>query len=235
MRNAIRLAAAIGVAWMVYATNAQAAPVTLRFDATIQTIFPGIPFDSGIEFELGDAITGQFTFEPAVGDGSMRFVATQPYGFSLNLDGIAFSISNFEIESINDSSLDYDCPPGVTCVPPAGVIDSLVVGGDGLTAAGPTTLPNVDPAQSGFRMLLYGSASALPVASHPSDPAVWNAFNLFTALNVTLRGGSGGATGFQATVGRFVAIPEPSTFGFASLLVAAAILNRRQLALRFHR
>ncbi len=50
-----------------------AAPVTLAFEAQIHKVFPGIPFDSGIEFTEGDVISGQFTFEPDDGDGGMSF------------------------------------------------------------------------------------------------------------------------------------------------------------------
>jgi len=54
-----------------------AAPVTFAFEVTVDSVFPGAPFDSEIDLAEGDVITGQFTFEPNAGDGNSPFMVNQ--------------------------------------------------------------------------------------------------------------------------------------------------------------
>ncbi len=197
-----------------------AAPATLRFDATIGTIFPGIPFDSGIDFALGDIVSGHFTFEPAEGDGGVLMFATmQPYEFSLDIGGAKFSTHGFEIQSLNDTV--------ITDFAPASSVDSLQVGAGGLSAADPTMFPNIDPTTSGLTLLLFGPTSSVSIPRYPEDPAVWNNFNLFRALTVAFGDGMGGVVGFQATVGQFATVPEPSAISISTLLVVIALFTHR--------
>jgi hypothetical protein len=204
-----------------------AAPITFRFDAKIGTVFPGIPFDSGMEFAEGDVISGRFSFDSADGNGGMTFNATQPYATLLTINGVNLTTSTLQIESVNDAVIaDF---------PAASVIDLLELAAGGLSAADSTDILNFDSTVSGFSLLLYGPASSFPVASHPSDVTIWNNFNLWRQLSITFRDGRGGAIGFQATVGQFVAVPEPSTFGTAALMMVVSLLIHHEIIPDFHR
>ena len=56
-----------------------AAPVTLAFDAQIDAVPPGIPFDSGLDYQVGDIVKGRFTFDPQVGMDNMYLLAPQSH------------------------------------------------------------------------------------------------------------------------------------------------------------
>ena len=214
-------------AFLALDPRVEAAPVTLRFDATIGTVSTGIPFDSGVQFSLGDTISGKFTFDPAEGDGGMSFHAVQPYDFFLNINYVSLFTPSFEIEAINNTVIISDCPAGVDCL--SGPVDELDLGGGGLSWVENAPPLNIDPSKSGFRMTLNGMANVLAQASHPSDADVWNDFDLRRQFDVDFEDGNGGAIGFVATLGEFVAIPEPSSLGLASLLGAFILLVRRQI------
>jgi hypothetical protein len=201
----------------------QAAPLTFRFNAEIQTVFPGNPFESGINFATGDVIAGTFTFEPNPGDGSNPVVALQTNGFQLRINGVAIASPNYEIESFNDYSIE-DFPDATT-------IDTLELDGAGLTSVESSAGLNLDPLQSTFRIDLWSPADVLDQAQIPSDVAIWNEFNLWRSLQVILRDGEGGTIGFAATVEQFSAIPEPSGLLLAlsamvTLLVLATVAPR---------
>ena len=100
---------------LVTSSRVHAAPVTLQFNGTIKTIYPAIPFDAGIEFALGDSISGEFMFDPAAGDGSKSFSAVQPYNFFLNISGVTLVAPSFGIEAIDNAFVVSDCPAGVDC------------------------------------------------------------------------------------------------------------------------
>jgi hypothetical protein len=186
------------------------APITFRFDAMVTTVSPGNPFDAGVQFALGDTISGEFTFDPAEGDGSKSFSAIQPYDFILHINGVSLATPSFEIEAINDVLIISDFPP-------SGVVDQLILGANGLSWAENTPILSFSPAHSGFAMSLDGAASILNQGSHPPGH-IWNSFDLRRRLNVFLRDGLGGAVGFQATVGSFTVIPEPSAVAICFLI-----------------
>jgi hypothetical protein len=205
----------------------QAAPVTLAFEATINTVIPGIPFDSGLDYRVGDVVKGRFTFDPQIGTDNMYLLAPQPHELVLDIHGAVFATPGFQIESVNDSSIsDFDL---------ASVVDILNVGAGGLSPANSATFPNLDPHQSSFRLTLYGPqtiygpAIALQIASLPANVADWNTFTIWRQLSVAFGDGKGGAIGFQATVGPFTAVPEPASGELASLLVAFGLLKHRQI------
>lgn len=193
---------------LAFCTTATAAPVTLRFEAEIGTIAAGLPFDSGIEYSLGDIVTGQMTFEPVVGNGGMLFESQQPFDFQLNINGVELAAPSFTIESVDGAA--------ITDFPPADHIDSLTLAGGGLSPIVPDSLPNLDAESSGFRMALFGPTSAIQQVEVPASVATWNDFSLWRQLSVSFRDGNGGAVGFQASVGSFAVVPEPSTI-FVSL------------------
>jgi hypothetical protein len=186
-----------------------AAPVTFRFDAEIHTVFPGNPFDSGIDFAAGDVITGRFTFEPNPGDGSNPIVALQTHQFQLNINGVAIAAPNYEIESFDDYSIED--------FPDASIIDTLKLAGAGLTTVDASAGLNFDPLQSTFLIDLRSAADEHDQAYIPADSDVWNQFNLWRSLRVILRDGEGGA------------VPHYTTLQKASCRLLAAAPARRLL------
>jgi hypothetical protein len=200
--------------------------MTLHFDATIGTVAPGIPFDSGVQFALGDTISGEFTFEAAEGDGSQSFSATQLYTFSLDINGVRLAAPSFEIEGIDDVLVISDFPP-------SGVLDQLILGANGLSPTENMQNSSIDPTNSGFAVRLYGPASILSQGAHPLAN-VWNDFDLLRQINVFFRNGLGGAVAFQATVGDFSLVPEPSFCGLLPLIAATLLCRYRQLRVGLH-
>lgn len=198
----------------------KAAPITLAFEATIGTVFTGIPFDSGIDFHMGDVVSGRITFDPLPGDGSHIVRVLQPHPFTLYIGGNFFSSPNIEIESINDAdAVEF---------PIAGLIDVLNTGGSGLSPANPAAFPKLSPQHCDFVIWLNGPGSVLAMASVPADVTDWNEFNLWRQMVVSFGDGKGGVMGFQATLGQFVVIPEPEPLVLMALgLVFVTILTRR--------
>lgn len=193
----------------------QAAPITLRFNATIQSLSTGIPFDSGIDFAVGDVVSGQFTFEPQLGDGNAVFESSHPYQFEFNINGSHFASPNYETEAVNNSL--------ITDFPLVNRIDSIRLGADNLQAKNPAEFPNIDPLPSGFQMTLYGSDDVFAQASLPADVNTWNEFTLWRMVRVSFRDGNGNVVGFNAQLSPFVQVPEPSAIAIALVGLSAVI------------
>ena len=195
----------------------KAAPVTFRFEAEIDSL-SGVPFDSGINFSVGDIVSGQFTFEQStVGDGSAYFEGTQPRNFSLNINGVVVLAPTFDFRVFNDTPiLDF---------PPASEVDTITLGAGGLVPLRPELFPDIDASRTGFRMRLYAPNFTLAQASLPGSAAVWNDFNLTRQLGVVFRSGSGDVVGFQATVRPFLAVPEPMTGHLAFITIVLLVLS----------
>ncbi len=196
-----RVCGAVAVLVLGACSTAWAAPVTFGFEAEIDRL-SGIPFDSGINFSVGDIISGQFTFDPSAGDGTTHFVGIQPHSFGLNINGVAVSVPTFSIEVFNDTPiLDF---------PPTSQVDSIKLGAGDLAPLQPELFPNIDATVSNFRMEFLAPTFSLDQASIPGSAAVWNEFVLRRQLSVRFRSGSGDVVGFHATVRPFFAIPEPT-------------------------
>lgn len=206
----------------------QAAPITFTFEATINSVYVGIPFNLGIDYQVGDVVAGKFAFDPLEGDGSTAVRVLQPHDFLLNVNGAVFATPSFEIESVNDALLIAEYSP-------ASVVDILAAGGAGLSAANPADFPNLSLTQSSFLMRLDGPESALPIASVPANASDWNSFNLSRQMIVSFRDGNGGAIGFQATVGDFVVLPEPSSLLGSLLGILILLTHHRQIVFRSNR
>lgn len=211
---------------LVTSSRVDAAPVTLHFSATIETVPPGIPFDAGIHFALGDTISGDFTFEPTQGDGGQSYRAVQPYDFILNINGVSVFTPSFTIEAIDNVLVVSDCPPGVNCL--SGVFDELIVGGSFLAGVENQPALGIAADRSSFRMELYGLPHLLSQGSIPSDDEAWNAFQVETSLGVSFENGVGGVVGFQAKLSNFTTIPEPSCATVAVLASASLLCCRRR-------
>jgi hypothetical protein len=211
-----RLSVAFAVACLAL-PDLQAAPVTFQFDAEINTVFLNSPFDSGVDFAVGDNVLGRFSFEPDEGDGGRTYSATQPFTFSLGINGTVVSTASFLIRTFDDSP--------VADSPLASVVDIVEVGGEVFPATNGAGSGNFDSAHSGFGMELWSAQSlpgypdSLETASIPGTSEVWNRFTLRRELRVILGDGNGGSIGFRATVGPLTTIPEPQSICLASLAI----------------
>ena len=190
-----------------------AAPVTLAFEAEID-ILTGLPFDSGLLFEVGDVVSGVFTFDPAEGDGSTVLELTQPRRFSLNINGVVVSTASYEVEVFNDSP--------ITDFPSASLVDSLRLGVVTLLQFMPICCQTSTRQLPSCRLNLLAAADVLDQASLPEAAAIWNAFNLRRQLSVIFRDGKGAVEGFQATVGQFDVVPEPTAVSSLAIALLAA-------------
>jgi hypothetical protein len=199
----------------VAATNVvHAAPVTLRFEAEIDRV-SGSDFDSGIEFVVGDVVSGQFTYDPNPGDGETPLTVPQPYHFSIAINGVELASPSYEITA-DDDDLVTDFEVG-------SIFDQLELVGAGLSAFDVTADIDIDPLQSTFGLDLWGAsdfADILETAQIPSNVEIWNQFDTWRHFRVTLRNGEGGVSGFSATVGDFSQVPEPAS---VCLSLSAAI------------
>ena len=68
-----------------------AEPITLRFVAEVQSIRNVYDFDPGVNVQVGDQISGQFTFEPDDGSNSISdnsLTVVQPFSGKLIIDGV---------------------------------------------------------------------------------------------------------------------------------------------------
>jgi hypothetical protein len=198
---------------ILFPAGARAEPITFRFEAEINTMFPGIPFNSGIDYAPDDVISGQFTFEPTPGNGSMLFEVTQPHLFTLNINGVELSVPTYDIHAVNNSP--------ISDFPPASVIDSMLIGAGNLAPEQADLYPNIDPGTSSFRITLFSPADVLSQAGVPEAVVTWNEFDLTRQINVTFRNGMGGAIGFQATIGAFSVVPEPASYGMLLAFLAS--------------
>ncbi len=139
----------------------------------------------------------------------------------LNINDVAVSAPSFDVQVVNDTPiLDF---------PRATNIDFLQVAAGDLVPAEAAMFPNIDAANSDFRMTLYAPIDTLDLAGIPEAASKWNQFNLWREIHVGFANGEGGAIGFQATVGDFRLIPEPTT-GFLTLfsLIALIILRSQR-------
>lgn len=203
-------------------------PVTFRFNATIDSVFPGNPFDSGVTFTAGDVVYGRFTFEPNNGDGSSSITVPQHHSFVVSVNGLELASERYEITADDDDFVfDFE---------QAAILDQLEFAGDRISAFDEMADVNIDPSRSSFAMNLWadspfmmGQVGVLEPALIPVSLETWNQLDAWRNLQLILRDGEGGLVGFSATVGNFLQIPEPSGAVLALSVVLGALLARSRL------
>ena len=208
--------------WIGISTS-NAKPMTLQFEAEVGIIHNHDMIDIGFDVMVGDSLSGQFSFEPEKGDGSgTNFVEfEQPFSTSIEINGEVLTTSGFLLTSFNNSIRVCDCGPG-TVVDPSGVFDILQVSVD--LGQLETTVPNISPERSFWRLTIEGRQSLLLDAvgvarpktafeqpELPNDVSTWNALNSRRTLDIYLSNQFGQGVYLQAYVGDFQVIPEPST------------------------
>jgi hypothetical protein len=196
----------------LWATAASyAGPVTFRFEATVHSVERNLSFDSGIDVAIGDVITGQFTFNPAIKDpADLWHAVVQPYQAVLNIDGHQFQTPNSKrdltLTSLNQASV-IDFTPEFE-----GLVDGLWVQGS-LAPLDSSTFPNISFGRNSFSLEVYGDTSVLDSFRFPQDSTTWNAFTFFRGIVVSISPDFGNGETFYATIGSFVTVPEPPPYG----------------------
>jgi len=222
------LAGAICLSFVTF-VEVLAAPVTLQFEAEIVRVLDTVPFDAGVSFDVGDTITGQFSFVPdEIGGGSESgqpnsFESQQTTRAFINVNGVEFqtpdTTGRFLIRTFNNSLSTLH-----------GETDKLRVGSF-LAPSNPSEAPNVSPSLSSFGIVIEGRSNVLDGAIIPADVAIWNELIEFSrSLKVRLDSDSGGAIGFNAALnpGSFVRVPEPSTRSLLLLLLPSLLCGYRK-------
>jgi hypothetical protein len=212
-------------------TFTMAAPLTFRFEATVEDILVGNPYESGVAFHQGDIVTGEFTFQPNQGNGDTRFTVVQPYRFLLDINGDKLFAPTFEITADDDDFIfDFD---------EATVVDQLELRGAYLQPLNPSSGVNIAPSQSSFRVELWAGVflpqqvvEVLEPANIPADVGVWNELDIRRNLHVILRNGEGGVVSFSATIGPISQVPEPAWTSCTLLAAITASTFRGPLRIR---
>jgi hypothetical protein len=193
--------------------TSRAAPVTLRFDATITHALAGNAFDLPFSYEVGDAISGKLTFEPGAGIpiGDNAIEADQFLQLKFVVGGTTFGTSTYSIEVFNDTAIE-DSEPFL------GSVDTMIVDCSPSSSQPCTpeliTLPNSDPFSITSRLELTGDGSILDIPTVSAESEIWNSYTLRRTLAVTLDNESGGSMLIFANVGQFTAVPEPTSSFF---------------------
>jgi hypothetical protein len=210
-----------GCLWLTAASYA--APVTLRFDATIRSVGQNPLFDPGIDIAVGDVIIGKFTFDPTSNNSSTTHYAVQPYEAVLVIDGHRFqtpdSKRDLTLLAFNNTYV-IDNVPEIE-----GLADTLLTYGS-IGPTNPVTLPNISLDRSNFSLGLYGDSSILDVARFPQSSTTWNAFAADRQMSVSFGDNGGNWLGFGAVVGTFITVPEPSSYEFALLAFVLLMFTR---------
>jgi hypothetical protein len=196
-----------------------AAPVTLRFEATVgpprQGVDASVPPNWNMSLQQGDSISGTFTFEPFdAASNTPKTTLVQPFDFSFHIKNRTLTTSQYVVEVFNDhTSVDAPNPTddiNIGC--------SFLGGG---TICAPATVSPVDPTEWAFGIALFGDSTVLDGADIPSSPLVWQSFSFYD-MDVTFRETfSNRFYGFAATPVSFQLVPEPTS---ALQIVLAAVV-----------
>jgi hypothetical protein len=177
----------------------------------------GSPFDLPFEFQVGDTISGKFTFEPGPGVeiNDVAVVAEQPLPFEFNIDGVRLPTSGYRIVAFDDSfAYDSEGPPydglALDCWEASCTPDTV-------------TIPGSEPFKVRWEMRLTGSSSVWSTPQIFGDINLWNALTDERRIHVNFDNAGPGSVGLDAVVSSMVQVPEP---GFVShLLLLSAILS----------
>ena len=194
-----------------------AAPITFGFTTKIDRSLSATPFDPGFDFEIGDDLSGIFTFLPNSGDGSKPFRGDQTSSFYFRVNGAPFSIPHYSILVSNDIGVSHL---------PFNLLDEIEVIGNGLTTPRHDIADNIDPLASAFDLTLQGDGDSSPSATITDDISIWNNHDYFRTFNIFLRDGSGGLIVIGGDVGPLFVVPEPATVFLATFSLVALVAYR---------
>lgn len=218
IRRLLRTLFAAMVMFGLALSTAQAAPITLTFEATVIDVFRTPDTTISLDVENGEKVLGSFTFEPfflpSLDNPLERQDVSvfQPYGASLQIGE-----SGFHTPASPESLMLMAVSNGGNVIFPDGSgtqVDEIEVSGQ-LTPIDPPGLPGV--ASSEFRIRFWGPHTLLDSAGVPSSLAVLNDFDFLRNLQIRLVDTSGERVDVTAVVGDLSLVPEPSTLALILL------------------
>ena len=204
--------------------QAQATPVTFRFEATVDQVTGSAP--ELIEVVPGDTIYGSFTYEPT----PFGARSEQTNDLSFNVNGLLLFSGAYEILLGNDTPFPIlgSFPTGA---PFPGVFDSASIVcslSSNSTQCTPSQIPSADEWKWRPLINLTGTADTLNDNTLSSD-LNWNGFvNRDLRLTIEHQSQSIGVT-IQATVGPMILVPEPGAF---ILAIVATMLGSESIRSR---
>ncbi len=218
-----------------------AAPVTLRFEATVASSFPS---DGGASLPFlvspGDSIVTTITFEPGTAgpvypqNGTMRF----------DLVGTSLVVTDFQIVVGNDRQIWIDHPGRIADPNNTPDVDINAIG-DNTIASCLDGAPHFCGTVQGsvnkeFRpLLVFTDPNPLLITSDElsRDPEIWNAFSRREMSLLFRDKNTGGSTYLGAYIAQVHEVPEPTIASLCLAITAAFagyfVLARRQFATTF--
>lgn len=196
-----------GIFCLSAAAATQAVPVTLGFEAVVENVNLLPPSNLPFAIEIGDVITGQFSFVP---------IDTQPN--ALGLESITDTVQEFDLslsfesENVVTSTYQLRVTDNSQAIDGQLVNDIVSLGctSTGPNACNPGTLANFEDLIWFFSLPLLADGGVLNGADISGDPAVWNQFA--GRLSITIQEqGIADVLRVSALTERFFLIPEPTT------------------------
>lgn len=212
----------------------QAAPVTLRFEAQVASVFEsngGLALPFGVN--IGETLSGTFAFDPSsmgspyLPTGSLSFLVSGTY---LTLSDYRIQVNNNDFPGPIDITGRIADPlntPAIDFFPP--INDNIIISAltDGLPLLGPLPGSVSGHPELSFspQMVFAYDDAVLDSQALPSDPAIWNRFS-FREMSLTIRDASGGGSYIGAYIGQVRGVPEPESIGQMLLGVGCLISLR---------
>jgi hypothetical protein len=207
----------------------RAAPIALRFEATISKIANGSPFNVPLIYQIGDEIEGAFFFDPEIfspiGDNAAGSLQSNSIHFEIG--GQTIGTSSYLAQISDDVGVSHSpySEDVVDLVRFSAGIHSL----PGLPSPVPDviSLPGGDPFRLRFLLSLYGAKSSLDSAELDSVGllAMLNSLAFERSLTINFNALGTGSVGFDATLSQFVIVPEPGS-AIHTIGLAIALLCR---------
>jgi hypothetical protein len=199
----------------------QGAPIVFKFDATVSEIQGdmaalNLPFSLAI----GQTITGMYTFQSAE---DLFDIFIHPERGKQGM--VSVRINGTDVAAgVNFGSLNQDGPP-------VGPNSSLFLGYVSPTDVYPGWGGSVAEHPAGVGLALVGPEGPILAPEDVLNVDTWNGLTTFRGLGISI--GWPDTLSIQATVGEFVAVPEPSTIWLVwALLACNNILVRGPIAAR---
>jgi len=208
--------------------SAQSQTQNFRFTATInQIIDNSSELDLPSEIIIGSQLSGEFRFDPEMGEGAVSQVVQQPYEFELALPGLELVTSAFEIKSVNDTEVDVQCTE-FFC---PSFFDTLTLTTMDITANTGSGISDLDSSSSFVELKLsendFTEPQILQTNGIPGDPSIWNSFQSARSLQIYVSDQQGQRISVTASVSNFIeTVPEPGTFSCSALVIFMMIARR---------
>lgn len=204
------------------ASGVCAAPVTLRFEATVgqprQGVVDTVPPSWNISLQQGDTISGTFTFEPFDAPSNTNTTTlAQPFDFSIDIKGRVLTTSQYGVEAFNDAVSD-DVPQR------RDIINSGCSFAGGPAVCQPSAISPGSPIEWAFAMAMHGNSSVLVGADIPADVTAWQAFDFYDMGVSFMDSNTRRFYGFLATPRSFQEVPEPDSCSYVVVCALFIVL-----------